>query len=333
MIWLEFLVCIAAIGYAGSRLSRYGDIVAQKTGIGRTWVGMVMLATVTSLPELATGVSAVTLADSPNIAVGDVLGSCVFNLVILVVVDALYREGSIYSRASQGHILSAGFGVMLIGFVGFSLVLGARGTTPAIGHVGLYSPLIALLYALAVRTVFLYERREIAEFVEARTERRAAVTLRGTLARYAVAAFAVLAFGTWLPLLGRDMAEAMGWHESFVGTLFVAAATSVPEIAVTIGALRIGALDLAIGNLLGSNLFNIVILAVDDLLFVRGPILSHVSPVHAASAFSAVVMTGATVIGFFYRPTGRVLQRIGWISLVLFSAYILNAYVLFLHRS
>jgi cation:H+ antiporter len=332
VIWLEFLACVAAIAYAGSQLSRYGDIIAEKTGMGRTWVGMVMLATVTSLPELATGISAVTIADAPNIAVGDVLGSCVFNLAILVVVDALYREGSMYSRASQGHILSAGFGVMLIGFVGFSLTLAGRGTAPAIGHVGVYSPVVALLYILAVRTVFLYESRQIVEFVEARAERRTEVTLQRAVTHYAVAACVVLGFGTWLPFVGKDIAEAMGWHRSFVGTLFIAAATSAPEVAVTFSALRIGALDMAIANLLGSNLFNILILAIDDLFFLRGPILSHVSPVHVASAFSAVVMTGATVIGFFYRPNAKVLQRVGWTSLVLFSAYLLNAYVLYLHR-
>ncbi|MHB1174382.1 MAG: hypothetical protein ACYCZJ_04595 [Sulfuriferula sp.] len=85
MVWLKFFVCMALIGYAGTKLSRYGDIIADKTGLGGTWVGLVMLVSVTSLPELATGISAVTVAHAPNIAIGDVPGSCVFNLAILLV--------------------------------------------------------------------------------------------------------------------------------------------------------------------------------------------------------------------------------------------------------
>ena len=103
-----------------------------------------MLATVTSLPELATGVSAVAFAGTPDLAVGDVLGSCVFNLAIIVLLDFLHRKESVYRRASQGHILSAGFGIMLIGFAGFSIVLSYQGSVAQIGHIGIYTPIIVI---------------------------------------------------------------------------------------------------------------------------------------------------------------------------------------------
>ena len=104
-VWLQFALCAALIGLAGYRLSRYGDVIAEKTGLSGTWIGMILLATVTSLPELATGVSAVTFADTPDIALGDALGSCVFNLLILMILDFLYPKESLYMRASQGHLL------------------------------------------------------------------------------------------------------------------------------------------------------------------------------------------------------------------------------------
>ena len=94
-----------------------------------------------------------------------------------------------------------------------------------------------------------------------------------------------------------------------------------------------GALDLAIGNLFGSNLFNIAILGVDDLAYTRGPLFAHVSLVHVVSALSAVMMTGLAIIGLFYRPRTRIFQVIGWTSLLLFTLYLLNSYILFLHRS
>ena len=105
----------------------------------------------------------------------------------------------------------------------------------------------------------------------------------------------------------------------------------MPELVVTIAALRIGALDMAIGNLLGSNLFDIAILALDDLLYLPGPILSHVSATHGVSALSAMVMTGVAIIGLLYRPRTRVFKTVGWVSIFLFLVYLLNSYILFLH--
>ncbi len=333
MVWIQFLVCLAVIGLAGARLSRYGDVIAEKTGLGRNWVGLVLMATVTSLPELVTGVSAVTVVGAPDIAIGDVLGSCVFNLLILVVVDFLYREESVYTRASRGHILAAGFGVVLIGLTGLSLILAPLGADLAIdlsiGHVGAYTPLFILLYLLAMRSVYQYQRREMAEFVEESAARYEDVSLREAIIGYGVAAGFIVAAGTWLPFVGEDIAQQMGWQQSFVGTLFVAAATSAPEIAVTIAAVRIGALDMAIANLLGSNLFDILIVALDDLFYRPGPILAHVSPVHAVSAFSAVIMTGTAVVGLFYRPGAKLLRMVGWISVFLLALYLINSWVLF----
>ena len=99
IVWSEFFACVVLILVAGVRLSRYGDVIAEKTGVSRTWVGLILLATVTSLPELVTGISAVALANLPNIALGDALGSCVFNLLIITVLDFLYREESVFIRA------------------------------------------------------------------------------------------------------------------------------------------------------------------------------------------------------------------------------------------
>ena len=331
IVWLQFALCAALIGFAGSKLSRYGDVIADKTGLSGTWIGLVLLATVTSLPELVTGVSAVTVADTPDIALGDVLGSCVFNLVIITILDFLQREESVYTRASQGHILAAGFGVVLIGFVGFNVLLSDRIAGLALGHVGIYTPVIVILYAVAMRTLFRYERAQMAAYAEERAERYPGIGLRQAVRRYVLAALVVVGAGIWLPFVGEQIARVMGWEATFVGTLFVAFATSVPEMVVTVSAMRLGALDMAISNLLGSNLFDILIAAVDDLFFVRGPILAHVAPVHAVSAMSAMMMTGIVIVGLLYRPKTRVFQTLSWASLMLLAIYVFNALILYLH--
>lgn len=330
-IWLQFLFCVVVIGFAGVKLSRYGDVIAEKTGMSGTWVGLVLLATVTSLPELITGVSSVTIAKVPNIAVGDALGSCVFNLLIIVVVDFLHRKESVYTRARQGHILSAGFGVVLIGLVGVNILLAQQGTHLDFFHVGYYTPILMLFYLLAMRTVFRYEKEHMEAYAEESVKRYPKVTLQQALLRYAGAALVVVIAATWLPFIGTALAEQMDWHKSFVGTMFVAFATSVPELVVTIAAVRIGALDMALANLFGSNLFDMGIIAIDDLLYLDGPLLAAVAPIHAVTAVSAMVMTGTAVIGLLYRPPGRVLRTVGWASLFLLFVYLGNSYALYLH--
>lgn len=330
-IWSSLFACLVVIGIAGVRLSRYGDIIAEKSGMSRGWVGLILLATVTSLPELMTGVSAVTVAHVPDIAVGDIMGSCVFNLLIIVLLDFLYRKESVYTRARQGNILSAGYGIALIGFAGFNLLLYREGSIPSIGHVGLYTPVIMLLYLLAMRSLYQYEKAKVSEYVEDRVELHPDMSLKQAVQGYVMAAIAVVAAGIWLPFIAKDLAAAMAWEQSFVGTLFVAAVTSAPEVVVTVAALRLGAVDLAIGNLFGSNLFNIAILAIDDLLYLPGPLLADVSIVHATSAFSAMMMSGLAVVGLVLRPVSRVFRTVSWISLLLLVIYLLNIWFLYLH--
>lgn len=330
-IWLSLLACLAVIGVAGVRLSRYGDIIAEKSGLSRGWVGLILLATVTSLPELVTGLTSVTVANVPDIAVGNILGACIFNLAFIVVLDFLYRKESIYTRARQGNVLAAGFGIVLIGFAGFNLLLYRAGTMPAIGHVGLYTPVILLLYLLAMRSLYRYEQSQVTEFVEDRAELYPHISLKQAVRSYVVAALAIVAAGVWLPYIAGDLAAAMGWKQSFVGTLLVAAVTTAPEIVVTIAALRIGAIDLAIGNLFGSNLFNIAILAIDDLVYLPGPLFADVSISHAASAFSAMMMSGLAVVGLILRPASRVYRTVSWVSLLLLVVYLLNTLFLYLY--
>lgn len=328
-LWLELLICLVVIAYAGYYLSRYGDIIAEKTGMSASWVGLALLATATSLPELVTGISSVTLADTPNIAVGNALGSTVFNLAILVMLDALYKRETLYSSAAQGHILSAALGALLIAFSGFSLLLDSTGMSPVFGHIGLYTPFFVLIYFVSVRAVHRYEQRMLNEYTETSAERYPQVTLKKAITGFSFAAAAVIAAGIFLPFVAKDIAELMGWGQSFVGTLLVAAVTSAPEIVVTISALRIGALDMAIANVLGSNLFNIIYLAVDDLFYTKGSLLASVNSAHAMTAFTSVMMSALVIVGFIFRPQPRAILKLTWISLGLFLMYILNAWIQF----
>lgn len=322
LAWLQFAVCLAVIGVAGTRLCRYGDAIAALTGLSRSWIGLVLISTVTSLPELVTGLSAVTVANVPDIAVGDALGSCVFNLAMLAMVDLLHRKGPIYAVADRGHVVSAGFGVVLLACVGLAIILTAGGAMPALGHVSAASILLFALYFIAMRTLYTAERSRVLAVLAIPD-----MTLKAALMGYGTTSAVIVGAGMWLPFIGVELARAMGWSDSFVGTLFVALATSVPEIATVRGAVSIGAIDMAIANVLGSNLFDVMILALDDFAFRTGPIFAHVSAVHAVSALTACAMSGAVLVALAYRPARRVLRTTSWAGIVLLTLFLVHAAV------
>jgi len=340
-IWFEFFLCAGLIGTAGYQLSRWGDVIAQRTGLGGSWIGLTLVAMVASLPELATGLTSVTLADAPNLAVGNALGSCVLNLAFLVFVDFLYRDEPVWRRMAGGHVLAAAFGVILLGFTLSGILVGHLGSASAhaalarfpVLAIGATTPIVLMLYLIAMRTVFAYERSH----GEAQSQPGAAATdasgpsLHTALLRFAFAGAVVVGAGLWLPFIASELAAVMGWNRSFVGSLFLSAVTTLPEAAVTLAALRIGAVDMAIGNLLGSNLFNVTIIALEDLFYRRGPLLAEASLVHTVTAASGIVMTGLAIVGMLFRPRSRVLRTVGWVSVGLAAVYLFNTSVLFLH--
>jgi cation:H+ antiporter len=300
MIWVQFAATALVIVLAGTRLARYGDVLGEKSGLGRSWIGVVLLAATTSLPELFTGFGATALASLPDIALGDVLGSCMFNLLILSFMDAIQPE-PLSTRAHQGHALSIGFGLLLVGVAGMGLVAGRQ--VPALGWIGPASPALMVLYFIAMRTIFRHEQnRRLAETREVAEELQyGEITLRSAVVHYSLAAFAVVAAALWLPRLGAELARETGLGEAFVGSLFIAITTSLPEIVVSLTAVRIGALDLGIGNVLGSNLFNLLILGLDDVFYLRGPLMADAGATHLVSIVAIVIMNALFLIGLTYK--------------------------------
>lgn len=328
--WLLFGACALLILAAGPKLARNAEIIAAKRGLSDEWIGLILLASITSLPELAVGISSVTVANAPEIAVGAVFGACVFNLGMLVVLDFAVRGESVYRRARQAHILSAGFGIMLIGFAGLMIMVGGLGISPTFGHIGATSVVIVLLYIIATRAIYNYEAKIRESAAQEAARAPTAVSLSEAQMWVAGAAVAILIGGFLLPVSAANIADKMAIGQGFVGTVFVAAATTLPELAVSMAALRQGSVNMAIANLLGSNLFNILILAVEDSLYFDGPLLDSVSPIHASTALAAVVMSGVVIIGLLYRPETRLFRTVGWISIALFTIYILNAYIMYI---
>lgn len=323
VIWvpLVFLLCALLILFSGVRLSRYGDILAEKTGLGGTWTGLVLMATVTSLPELITGVSAITVFDVPDIAAGDAIGSCMFNLAILAFLDFRHPTTPLTARVHQGHVLSAAFGILQLSLAALAILAGPR--APLVGWFGVHSVLFLFIWMFAVRTIFAFERIRMADIAETLTGdiRYGEISLKRAAGLYALNAAILVAAAAYLPGIGERFAELSGLDQSFVGSLLVAASTSLPEIVVSVAAARLGAFDMAVANLFGSNLFNVAVIGVDDLFYRDGSMLALVAPVHLATLAVAIAMTAVAIIGLTYRAQ-RKRFRLSWDAIGLVALYL-----------
>jgi cation:H+ antiporter len=323
-----FLLCALVIFFAGRQLSKYGDLLAEHTGWGKAWVGLILMASITSLPELMVGISSVTIVKSADLAVGDILGSCAFNLGILAMLDAFVpRRQPIFSEASPNHIVSAALGIILLTLAGAGLFLPDDILLSSI--LGIFSVIFIVVYLVSIRIIFLQEQKvKAAVLVVEEVHVKPTIPFATVVRNYIIFAFIIILAALALPYFADHLAESAGLNKSFVGTLFLAASTSLPEIAVSIAAVRMGALDMAVGGLLGSNIFNILILSIDDVFFTGGPLLKEASDSHLLSVLATIIMSAIVIIGLSIRPAGK-RYKLGWDALLIFFVFFLNLILLY----
>lgn len=324
MIWIEFIICAVMIILASSLVSKYGDVIAEKTGLGRAWIGAILIAGVTSLPELASGVSAVSWLKAPNLAAGAVMGSCLFNLMLIAVMDLAYQPGRVLAKAQEVHILSGGLGVLLLGLVAMGIFIGPTMNGFGVLGIGLLSIVIAILYALGAKMIAGLEKERMGEVLaqEAREQDYAHISKGKAFFVFISCAVAVIVLGVWLASIGDRLAATTGLSRSFVGNLFLAISTSLPEIAASLAAIRLGAIDLAIGNVLGSNLFNILLFSVYDVADGRANFWSALTSANGFAAVMAMMMTGVVIISLMYRASPRTPYRFSWDGVALIFMYL-----------
>lgn len=333
MAWIIFLLSATIIVAAGTKLSHYGDRIAEHSGLGRLWIGVVLLAGATSLPEVFTAVSAV-LMDAPNLAVGDLFGAGLSNMLTLALVDVAYRQKRVWQQAALEQALIASLAVILTGLAGLLIV-----TTESLPsfHVGLGTAAIALIYVLGMRVVFRQEdMRRRADQLERMVEAEetasnhpsARLALKRAVIGFALSSVGILMAAPLLAMSANEIAEATGISTTFIGTSLVAVTTSLPELVTTFAAVRLGAFDLAVGNLFGSNAFNMAILFFADLGYRKGSLLAAVEPIHAVTAFISMLLMSVGVMGIIYRAEKRFLL-IEPDSLLMIVGYVLGMWLMF----
>ncbi len=294
MVWITFVISAVVIVLSGIKLTKYADALGDQLHFGKVWIGIILLGFVTSLPEAVTSLAAVISVQSTDLAIGNLLGSNNFNPLLIAVMDIAYRQGSITNAIpfNKSHNVSAFFVVVMslavLGEIMFPL--------PSILWFSLASIFIVLFYFLGIKKLASVgtdadpAQKQVKDNIP---------SSKIWIVLFFCAVFIVIgALG--LTKSAEQIAHITGWGRTFVGSILLALVTSLPEMVVTLSALRLGALDLAVGNIFGSNMTNLLIIFLCDC-FTDMPILSNVSISNILPLFVSIVLVGIIVIGLRIR--------------------------------
>ncbi len=307
---LLVLLGVGLLAAGGEILVRGALALARRVGVSPLFSGLVIVGFGTSAPELVVSVDA-ALSGKPDLAIGNVVGSNIGNVLLILGLCALIAPLSIRPRVLRRDAVAVVAASVLLP------LLTARGALgPPQGTV--------LLFALCAYLAWAYRAERSDTTASAELHRAEAEELRvvpGTPWKAigaAVAGLLLLIAGARALLVGAtDLAAALGVSEAVVGLTLVAVGTSLPELSVSIVATLRGHADVAVGNVLGSNLFNV--------LGILG-VCAWVEPLVVHSRMLALdqwVLLGSAVLLLLFLFTGRRLNRTeGGMLLVGYGAYV-----------
>ena len=278
-----FLASAASVIYLGGMLAKYGDALASLTGWGRLFVGGMLIAAATSLPELSTTISAVRLdPPNPELAVGTVLGANVYNMLKLSVVVLIFGGKRFLQRVApeQGYLIVLG-----IVLTGLAILFGAVKMDVSLLQIGLSSVILIVVFVVGMRVVYVTRPQAEDDSEGAGVP---AMTLRRTWVVFLTVSAGVVVAGFFLAWSADQIAREAGVASSALGILAVALVASLPEWSMAFAAARIGAADLAVAGICGSNVFNVSILFFADPFYRAGILGNQMEPMHFIAGGTAV---------------------------------------------
>jgi cation:H+ antiporter len=297
-------------------------VIAVRARLGGLFIGSLLLAGATSLPELLSAINAVALT-VPNLAAGSMFGSGMFNMLMLAILDLLFQNARVLRRIATTHALTASLANLL---TGLAVLFVLADINLKIGWVGVDSLILIGAYIAGAR--LLQQSGGItSQPAEVPTDGKFPTLARGLLG-FGAACLVLVLITPVMVRSANGIAETTGLGSGFIGATLLAITTSLPELVATITAARIGAYDLAVGNLFGSNIFNMFALGLTDFFYTPGRFLGAIDDSFAIAGLLAMALTGLGLIG----NLARVERRFFFVeldALFILVGYLLGMYLLY----
>jgi cation:H+ antiporter len=291
MPWIVFLMSSTIVVLAAIQLTKFGDAISIRTGLGGMFIGLILMATATSIPELLTTINAFQQG-IPDLAAGNLFGSNMFNMLLLGLIDVFFFRMRVLRFVANRHTLSGNMSAFM---VGLAVLLVVGNFDIKIGWVGLDALVLITAYIGAL--IIIQQSTPSPEEHSAKVVDKAIPTLRYAIIGFSLATLVLILAMPYLVTSSNQIAEITGLTTGFIGVALVAFVTSLPELVATIAAVRIGTYDLAIGNLFGSNMFNMFALGISDFFLTTDRFINVIDTEFLLVGMISLILTLIAVIG------------------------------------
>lgn len=300
-IFVGYALLALCVIFFSARLGHYVDLLDQKTTLASAFIGGVMLAAVTSLPELFTSITSVVAVGKPALVVGNILGSDLFNSFVLGGVFLLWMGGLRGARVTRSHVTTGICVLIVYAVLGVTCLAGRSLLLIGVSAISL---IIILLYAFSIKTMSDDDDTGDSEDVSP-------LSLKQVVVRFVVYAVLLVAASILITYASDYIGETLGLGTTLAGALLLGIVTSLPEMISCFVLARIGNFNAMVGNIVGSNMFNFMILCVADTVYwnhdlyvydAQGRILLLAGVISAAAVFALTWLLVRTNPGEKRRP-------------------------------
>ncbi len=326
---LEFAVAAGFVFFAGSKLAVYGDEIAENSKFSSGWIGFILMAAITSLPELMTGISSTALVGSADLLMGDTIGSNAVNIVILALMFIVAKKSVLKIKIEE----------LMTGFAG--LILLSLTAVFIMGQGWVHSGWQSLLFSVILLVAYFYlvflafKTGGLKEESEAHGE----ASEKGLYLKFSLFALMIIFSAIWMTqtsdFLAKTPFQIGKWTltlgQTFVGALFLSIATSLPELSVTLGAARLGNVSMAVGNIFGSNIFNLFIIPISAFFF-RGVFWQSVDTSNMTLVLITFLVTALMGVDLAARSKLQV-KRPTFLNFLTIGVWIIGMTVVFMSGS
>jgi len=333
ILWVNFILASLALLYFGYKASKTGYLLSKITLFSETFMGMIFLAMSTSMPEMFISIGAAGITNSGDLASGNIFGTLIINLMIIVLMDIQTRGAVLsYTDNQNQHVLTAILCIMIVSIMLISIVLqNLLNSAYKFFHIGIDSIIVCFIYIISLKLLFGFERKGrktiLGEIPSELTNDKKKLKLWATFFTYI---FLVAIFGLWISYVADKIVKVVpAWDHTFFGSIFLALSSSLPEIIVSISSIGAGSVNMAVGNVLGSNLFDTIIIPISDLFYFKNSILNSISLTHVFTAIIFIILTTVVIAGLVYKPK-KTIARLSWPTIFMISIFII--YYFFLLR-
>ncbi len=324
LAFLFFLISAALVVVSGIFLAKSGDVISKKSGLGQVWVGSLLVAGATSLPELVTNVSAV-LIDSPKLAAGNIFGANMLNMATFSILVLIFGGSKIFINLLRLHVWVASVAFFMTLIAVLLTVIGSDFKILFISPAGV---IIIILYGFSSR--FLYQRSLSDASSNISYEKQDHVeSISKHWILFFISAIVIFVSAPILAFTSEQIAEITGISEGFMGVLAVAIVTTLPEFTSAVTSFKIGSPDLGVSALFGSNAFNIAALGVADLFYTKGSLFASLDVSHLVAGIFAIILIGLCLLQLYQKTKLRLFSVSTPSPIMVIFIYILGLFVVF----